>query len=280
MFHLVMKVSSKIARCVEIEFDKLANWEWYNYPLGPRPRAGSEVYQKLALEARQKQFAEIDRFELKHGFAIDSRWFHDLALHTQVVVKESELSYQHGRVLYTAIRSYIQRKQSQYLNVLETGTARGFSALCMAKALADAGIEGKILTFDVLPHHTKMFWNCIDDAQGPKTRAELISNSAPLTDRYLVFHQGDTWVELPKVQIPRIHFAFLDGVHTYKYVMHEFECIRDKQKEGDVICFDDYTASQFPGVVQAVDEICRRFSYSKCVIQAFEGRAYVVATKE
>ena len=30
---------------------------------------------------------------------IDSDWLADLALHTQIVVKDSEPSYQHGRVL-------------------------------------------------------------------------------------------------------------------------------------------------------------------------------------
>jgi predicted O-methyltransferase YrrM len=279
MPRFVMKLASKVARSLAVEFDRIANWKWYNYPFGSTPRANSEIYQRLASEVRQKQYPEIDKFEQEQGFAIDTEWFHNLALHTQVVVKEAEIGYQHGRLLYASIRSYIQRCQPQFMNILEAGTARGFSALCMAKAMADAGIEGKLLTFDVLPHQTKMYWNCIDDTEGPRTREELISNYSELIDRYLIFHQGDTRIELPKVQISRIHFAFLDGVHTYEYVLHEVECIRDKQRAGDVICFDDYSTSQFPGVVKAVDEICHRYKYSRSVVPAYENRIYVVATK-
>ena len=49
------------------------------------------------------------------------------------------------------------------INIIETGTVRGFSALCMAKALSDAKFEGSIFTIDVLPHDKKMFWNCAAD---------------------------------------------------------------------------------------------------------------------
>ena len=43
-------------------------------------------------------------------------------------------------------------------------------AQMVLKALEDQQRAGTIVTFDVLPHRTPMYWNCIDDHDGPKTR--------------------------------------------------------------------------------------------------------------
>lgn len=149
----------------------------------------------------------------------------------------------------------------------------------MAKALADASAKGRIVTFDLLPHNIKMYWNCIDDLEEPKTRAELLSNYFELIERFIVFHQGNTRIDLPKIFMPRIHFAFLDGAHTYKDVMYEFKCIKNSQKAGDIIFFDDYTKTLFPGVVRAIDEICSTHKYLKTAIQNNAFRSYAVGIK-
>jgi predicted O-methyltransferase YrrM len=62
------------------------------------------------------------------------------------VKKRSKLGYAHGRLLYSVLRKYIADNSPAYVNVLETGTARGFSALCMAKAIADSGVTGHVVT--------------------------------------------------------------------------------------------------------------------------------------
>ena len=107
-----------------------------------------------------------------------------------------------------------------------------------------------------------MIWNCIDDHEGAKTRAQILSPWQPLIDQYILFHQGYSRIELPKVQLDRVHFAFLDGAHGYDDVMFEFKQIENKQQMGDTIIYDDYN-SDFPGLVRAVDEICTKYSYSK-----------------
>jgi len=259
--------------------DRLANYKWYNFPLGNKPRGDIETYKKLAQEVKNKNYPTINNYEQKNGFAINTDWLNKLALHTQIIIKTSEPCYQHGRLLYTTIRKYIQAHQLPQLNILETGTARGFSSLCMAKALQDADTEGKIITFDVLPHNTKMYWNCIDDLDGPKTRAKLLSDYTALINRYIVFHQGNSRIEVPKVYLGRVHFAFLDGAHTYRDVWHEFNYVKDHQKNGDIIFFDDYTQSLFSGVVKAVDEICEKHNYTKKVIAVNLNRGYVIAEK-
>jgi len=259
------------------------NARWHNYPLGREPKADRGTYLRLAEEMSQKTYQEIDIFEQETGYAIDKEWLHDLALHTQIVIKKSPLCYAHGRVLYSALSRYLAINRGSdsaaQINIWETGSARGFSTLCMAKALADQDRAGTILTFDVLPHRTRMYWNCIDDFDGPKTREELLSPWQELMERYLIFHQGSTRIEMPKMKTARIHFAFLDGSHTYEDVWFEFNLICPHQQLNDMIVFDDYTPEQYPGLVRAVDEICDRHDYRRIDIKAHGRRGYVVAEK-
>src|SRR3546814_5099559 len=70
---------------------------------------------------------------------IDRGWMEQLALHTQVVIKQIRLNYNHGRLLYAVLRRYLAECRSEQAVIFETGTARGFSALCMARALQEIG---------------------------------------------------------------------------------------------------------------------------------------------
>ncbi len=265
--------------------EKKSNSIWFDYPFGRNPIGTEKQYLDLFHDSKGKKYNEVDKFENDTGFFIDKEWLDDLALHTQIVIKNSPLCYAHGRVLFSALSNYIKSFNSSSnlkntsINIWETGTARGFSAICMAKALDEAGCSGKIVTFDVLPHDTKMYWNCIDDLEGPKTRSQLLAKWGRLSQNYIFFHQGETKIEFPKITTERIHFAFLDGAHTYNDVMFEFMQIKDKQLSGDIIIYDDYTPEQFTGLVKAVDEICEKFKYKSKVINAHSRRGYLIATK-
>jgi len=278
------RLKTHLIRTLHIGVEKLAYNQSYNFPFGKEPLASENKYKRLAMEARNKNYPEVDSYEYKSGYAIDQEWLHELALHTQVVIKKSELCYQHGRILYTALSQYLNdhplRDVGDRFTVWETGTARGFSTLCMAKALADQGRAGTIVTFDFLPHRTKMYWNCIDDHDKPKSRAELLEPWKDLIERYIIFHQGDSKLEMPMVQAEHIHFAFLDGSHKYNDVVFEFQQIYKWQKKGDIIVCDDYTPELFPEVVRAVDEMCEKYDYSITHLKVIEGRGYVVSVKE
>lgn len=276
-----------VIRQVKARFNTFLDWqvnrEWYDFPLGRRAVGSVDLYRELALAAAKKRYPEVESFEAECGFAIDKMWLDELAFHTQVVIKKSPLCYAHGRVLYSSLSRYLAlgptKSKNERITIWETGTARGFSAICMAKALSDQGRPGIIITFDVLPHRTPMFWNCIDDHSGPKTRAELLKPWQNLLREHVLFHQGDTRVEMAKLQADRIHFAFLDGAHTFDDVIFEFEQVRERQESGDVIVYDDYTPEKFPGLVRAIDKICAGCGYDCNILRASEDRGYVVATR-
>ena len=255
---------------------------WYRNPLVREPNGCRDHYLSLYESAIVKVFEEIDEYELVTGCAIDRDWLNQLALQTQVVVKSSELCFAHGRILYSALSSYCRTNpELSHIRVCETGTARGFSATCMAKALDDNSKNGLIVTYDNLPHDHKMYWNTVSDHdRGKITRAQLLDQWSILADNYIFFQQGDTRVQLSRHGMRRIHFAFLDGAHTYEDVMFEFLKIKDAQLSGDIIVFDDYTPRIFPGLVNAVDEICQKYSYRRRDLVASDARGYVIATKE
>lgn len=247
-------------------------------PFGIEPYATREIYLRLYEDARQVSYPEVDAFEARQGFAVDREWLDELALHTQVVVKNSKLNYQHGRLLYSALRRYLSRTDRDPAIVLETGTARGFSALCMARAVLDSGSCGFVITVDFLPHNIPMIWNCIDDHEGIKTRQELLSRWPEELDR-VVFIQGRTKTQMRRIGLSRVHFAFLDAQHTADDVIAEYVYVRDRQKNGDVILFDDVTKGLFEGVVNAVEYIEREGLYAVERIQASSERGYAIAVR-
>ena len=230
-------------------------------------RGNPNIYLNLWHFAKAQVYPEIDAYESETGFAIDPEFYNDLGLHTQVCIKGSNICYAHGRVVYSALRRFIaDNHRSRYI-ILETGTARGFSALCMAKALKDADVNGWIRTYDILPHDKPMYWNCIDDhTKGFQTREQLLSTWDELLP-YIEFVAGDTKETLKPTEVD---FAFLDGGHTYEDVKHEFSCLIDPK----VVVFDDYSPRQFPGVCQAIDETPLKKRYLHAA------RGYAIGVKE
>lgn len=244
-----------------------------------KPQGTVEEYNLLWAKAMMKTYQAINDFEKECSTAIDKEFFHTLALHTQVVKKASEICYQHGRILYAALRKYLRNTKNRGANIIETGTARGFSAICMAKAIDDIGYKDcTIKTIDVLSHTDERWWNCIDDTEGKKSRAQLL---VPWTNwtKYITFITGDVIKALVPNLPERVHFAFLDSGHTYDVVRHEIKHISPRQQKGDIVVFDDYTPAMFPEVVKAIDRSCDEFKYGKKVITANNQRAYVIATK-
>ena len=272
----------KKKKLLDLLFDYFASIE-SNYPsnhFGIKPLASKDEYLDLFNHFKNINHKEIDDYENALGLKIDKQWIDNLALYTQIVIKKSDINYNHGRILYSTLKNYILVNKIESVNIIETGTARGFSSMCMSKAINDANCKGKIITFDILPHNKKMIWNIIDDTspEGPKSRNEILSRW-PKELSNIIFIQGSSRTHLLRTGIDRCHFAFLDAEHTKKDVLSEFDYISKIQESGDIIVFDDVTPDTFPGVVEAVDFIHKEANYNIKKIFSSNKRGYAVAKK-
>ena len=247
------------------------------YPFGKKILADKEYYISKHNDAKKKIYKEIDLFEERCDFKIDKKWLDNLALHTQVVKKKSEINYQHGRVLYSSLRDYIKKKELKYLNILEIGTALGFSSTCMSKAIIDSNIKGKIFSIDIISGINKIYWNCIDDHEGPKTRFELLSSWKEELSN-IIFLTGPSFFTLKKFKEHKVNFAYIDGMHDYRNVKKEFDFISSRQSSGDMIILDDVNSS-FPEVERFLDEQKKNGDYNIQKIKSTEERAYAVCEK-
>jgi len=236
------------------------------------------TYIELHNKYKNNQSLITKEVENNTGFNLNNNFFEELALHTQVVIKKSNLNYQHGKILYSLLRDYIKKTNSKFYNIFETGTARGFSSICMSKALIDANANGKIYTVDILPHDIKMYWNCIDDNDCMKSRRELLKNWSEESSN-VVFINDSSSSFMNKFHIDRINFAFLDAEHKFKNVIEEFRYVKNKQFSGDCIFFDDVTPDLFPGVVDAVKFIEKKFDYKIKYYTSSKQRGYALAIK-
>lgn len=230
-------------------------------------------------EEKKNNYEEINEYEKKVGFSIQSDFLHELGLLTQVTDKKSKISYSHGRLLYSCLSKYCSTNNITNINILEVGTARGFSSLCMAKALEDNSISGKIITMDILPLHKKIYWNCKSDELGKINRNTLLKDYDYLIKKYIIFLQFDTLSDYKRISLNRVNFAFIDGCHDGNHLKSEFEILKNSQLKGDQIIFDDYSFEKFPTLYNEINKICNIYNYSKEVICSDKGRCYLIATK-
>ena len=76
--------------------------------------------------AKSQTYPEIDKYLLKFNFLINKNWLDNLALHTQVTIKKSKINYQHGRIIYSLLCSYINNNLNKNIVIFESGTAKVF----------------------------------------------------------------------------------------------------------------------------------------------------------
>lgn len=223
-------------------------------------------------------YPAIDEIEKNFNYKINQDWFNQLALITQITIKKSKVCYAHGRVLYSYLRKYLENQSHDFIQVFETGTSKGFSSLCMAKALDDSNKKGNILTVDILPHDKKIYWNSVSDFEGKKTRGELLDQWRYLIDKYISYLTGESKKIINSSILKRINFAYLDGSHTYYDVKREFEFVASLQNKSDIVIIDDYD-KQYLGLRKAADLCCSKFNYNKKIIVAEPNRTYLICVK-
>lgn len=216
----------------------------------------------------------------RYNVSIDKNWFRELFYQTQLVNKSTTLNPMYGFILYLELVKYLSNNHhmSKNFNILETGTARGYSTLCLAKAINDKKVVGRIYSIDILPHNKKIYWNIEDDLSGKKTRSEILNKWSDLVNRYIFFCQGESINILPKLNLKRIHFAFLDSSHNYIDIKFETNFVKTCQKKGDLIIFDDFNKIDFPGVVRVVQSLENQYDIS--IYSLNDNRNIAIAKKK
>ena len=76
------------------------------------------------------------------------------------------------------------------------------------------------------------------------------------------------------------NFRFLDGSHDYNTVKFEADFVAQKQLKDDVIIYDDYNNEQYPGLVEACNEISKKYNYKKFFFEGENNRNYLIAKKQ
>ena len=170
------------------------------------------------------------------------------------------LNYERGPLLYALVAKL------RPTNILEFGTGGGFSTLCMAWAMSDHSIDGKIFTIDrfspqvpferpisygneFLPHIESMSLN------------ELWSKAAQNNWlKHIVVLNGYSGEIMNNTKFPKIQLAYIDGAHYYDAVKHDFYSTLSVIDKDFGILFDDYIQRPLYGVKEFIEnEIEKNF---------------------
>lgn len=234
--------------------------------------ATREQYEAVFGLAARQEYPTIDAFVNGFGFPIDEDWMLRAAKVMACPVKANPPCWQHGRVLYSALRAYCDGLQTGTpLSVVDIGTAKGFSAIVMARALEDAGHFGDVVSIDVLDPQARVRRNTIAEIDGLRTLYEVVAPWKESRRVKFVCAKAENWLMMNR---ERMHFAFVDGKHSYDAVKKELGYLAQCQESGDVVVCDDL---QIPGVSKAIYE---QSGYEKIEIYAHSDRGYVVMEKK
>jgi predicted O-methyltransferase YrrM len=130
-------------------------------------------------------------------------------------------NYERGILMYNLV------KQFKISTFLEVGTGRGYVSFCVAKAMFDFGIPGKIVTIDpdiekqgmeeILKFIPQEWWSKISFAKG--------------TSQAVLGDMNDNF-----------ELVFIDGAHDYESVLHDWTWAKEHFTKFCI--FDDYFMSE------------------------------------
>jgi predicted O-methyltransferase YrrM len=171
------------------------------------------------------------------------------------------------RALGPALATYA----AQPVTLVDIGTAKGFSALCLEWARRDSGLLGRVVSLDVIDPAARRLRNTIADCDGPKTLAELLA-PWPEAEAIEFRHEpADAWLAR---STDRVVLAFVDGKHTREAVTREGVLLSARQQPGDLAVFDDL---QLPPVAAAVADLATAYDFR--YVLASPARIYAIGTR-
>lgn len=127
-------------------------------------------------------------------------------------------NYERGILMYHLVKKF------KLKSVLEIGFGRGYSALCMAKAMCDMQIDGQITCVD--PFFNKDQLNQIFNIF-PKEWFEKINFIGASSLDYYSNNNDE-----------KFDFVFIDGDHRHDYVLKDWEFA--EKNCSNIVLFDDY----------------------------------------
>ena len=232
--------------------------------------SAAAAYEAAFLRECGMTYPSVDAIELRTGYALAPERYLPAARVLACPLKVNPPNWQHGRVLYALTREYLD-KTTGPVQLLDIGTAKGYSALCLLWALTDAKLHGRVTSVDVIDPTGTDKRNTIAEVDGPKTLAEILA-PWPEAER-INFTQmtGQKWLTANAV---RVHVAFVDGKHSFDAVTWESALLAERQKAGDLVVFDDV---QIPAVDLAVMGLT---SYTVTYVDVLPNRRYAIARRK
>lgn len=238
-------------------------------------------YDSIFKKEQTHSYPIVDMYERMHEFAIDRTKLESMARTLACPLKVNPPNWQHGRVLYTTLRFFIERlfkpTPGEIALFLDIGTAKGFSACVMSHAVADAKkVFAQIVSIDVINPNARVPRNSVAEIDGHHSIAEFVNGHLVQNDFVGVDFLGGgstDWLKRAHKLTARIPFAFIDGKHTYDQVLFEGATLTNLQKPGDILMFDD---CQIEPVGRAVKDLVH---YDKRYVD-IGPRNYCVAVRQ
>lgn len=240
----------------------------------------AEAYEAAFDAERRNDYPAIDAFEERCGFALDRGRLEAAARVLACPLKPNGPNWQHGRVLYAIARSYMANAGHRLngawdigtgFTIVDIGTAKGFSALCLQWALNDSGRLGAVISCDVIDPKSRERRNTIAEVDGYKTLAEILE---PWPEAQRITFLKATGVELLERHPARVNVAFIDGKHTGAVVYQEGTLLAARQQPGDLAIFDDV---HIDGVAMAVKQLKPFYKVEE--IEVSEHRKYAIGVR-
>lgn len=178
----------------------------------------------------------------------------------EIIKVHSQISEKEGESLQEMILK-ISPKVS-----LEIGLGFGIASLYICEALAKVQAERHII-IDPFQHQA---WPGNPGWKG----IGLLNLKRAGYEKIVQFHEAPSFKVLPKLQADgcRIDFAFVDGWHTFDYVMVDFFYIDKMLRVGGVVVFDDF---YYPSIRKVCRYVLTNLPYS-----VYQGHASAVKHKE